>query len=159
MNATTTATLSQLDGVQWFAEVGKPLSSNIIAIKSWRDAIEQCSSPEWQDVQLEGGNLLREKLFRAAPERLKTWNAIVEDLKQTTIPFVKRKIADVVTAQRFPAHFENSVQWDILHVCCEAEHSDIVPPSFFAGLAYWYMKGHFPCGWEGEIPNGKLMVF
>ena len=53
----------------------------------------------------------------------------------------------------------SAVQWDILHVCMEAEYADVYPPGFYASQAYWYVKGHFPCGWQGEFPNGKLIVY
>ena len=31
--------------------------------------------------------------------------------------------------------------------------------TFFRDLIYWYSLGHFPCGWQGEHPEGKLIVF
>jgi hypothetical protein len=55
--------------------------------------------------------------------------------------------------------FENMVQWDILHVCMEAEYADVYPPGFYASQAYWYVKGHYPCGWQGEFPKGKLIIY
>jgi len=52
------------------------------------------------------------------------------------------------------------VQWEILGVCMEAEYADVYPPGFYASQAYWYVKGHFPCGWEGgEFPKGKLIIY
>jgi hypothetical protein len=24
---------------------------------------------------------------------------------------------------------------------------------------YWYRQGHWPCGWEGDWPEGRLVVF
>ena len=39
---------------------------------------------------------------------------------------------------------------------------DIFSDGFFRKLAFWYLQGHFPCGWKGkysEFPNGKLVVF
>ena len=58
-----------------------------------------------------------------------------------------------------PKVFEDTVQWDILGVCMEAEYADIFQPGFYASQAYWYINGHFPCGWEGKFPNGKLIVY
>jgi hypothetical protein len=36
---------------------------------------------------------------------------------------------------------------------------DLYPPSFFASNAYWYVMGHFPCGWRGEFPKGQLVIY
>jgi hypothetical protein len=58
-----------------------------------------------------------------------------------------------------PRTFEDAVQWDILNVCMEAEYADIYPPGFYASQAYWYVKGHFPCGWQGNFPEGKLIMY
>ena len=41
----------------------------------------------------------------------------------------------------------------------EAEFADVYPPGFYASQAYWYVKGHFPCGWQGEFPNGTLIIY
>jgi len=29
----------------------------------------------------------------------------------------------------------------------------------FYEMWYWYRTGHWPCGWEGEWPEGRLIVF
>jgi len=29
----------------------------------------------------------------------------------------------------------------------------------FYEMWYWYQAGHWPCGWEGEWPQGRLIVF
>jgi hypothetical protein len=58
-----------------------------------------------------------------------------------------------------PGAFVDTVDWDILHVCMEAEYADVYPPGFFASQAFWYVQGHFPCGWEGEFPAGRLVLY
>jgi len=68
-------------------------------------------------------------------------------------------LSKVAVANKLPKSFEDTVQWDILHLAIESEYSDIFPPGFYASQAYWYLKGHFPCGWEGNFPKGKLVVY
>src|SRR5262249_31632568 len=58
-----------------------------------------------------------------------------------------------------PKVFGNTVRWDILHLCMEAEFADVYPPGYYASQAYWYAHGHFPCGWRGEFSSGTLIVF
>jgi hypothetical protein len=38
----------------------------------------------------------------------------------------------------------------------ESEYADVVPPRFFAALGFYNVRGHFPCGWEGEYPPGAI---
>jgi hypothetical protein len=55
---------------------------------------------------------------------------------------------------------EASVRWDIIHLCMEAEYADLYPPGFFAAKGYWYVAGHFPCGWHRNFPKeGKLIIY
>ncbi len=49
------------------------------------------------------------------------------------------------------------------HLCgatLEAMLADVRPDlTFFSILLPWYAAGHWPCGWHGEYPHGKLVVF
>ena len=31
--------------------------------------------------------------------------------------------------------------------------------SFFQGIMPWFQRGHWPCGWEGDYPEGRLIVW
>lgn len=159
MHPRTAATLEQLEKADWFACVGKKDTTAAIVLSSWQEAFDQCSSDEWQNLCLEAANQFCERLVERSKERWRMWNDIVIEIKETTEPFVRRKIEAVVREHNPPPMFEQSVQWDILHVCMEAEYADVFPPAYFASQAYWYVKGHFPCGWEGEFPKGKLIIY
>jgi hypothetical protein len=84
---------------------------------------------------------------------------VAGELKSLTVPLVQRKTSGIIQQHHLSKAFEDAVQWDILHACIEAEYADVYPPGFFASQAYWYVKSHFPCGWEGEFPEGKLIVY
>jgi hypothetical protein len=47
----------------------------------------------------------------------------------------------------------------LVHACVEQEYADVVAPAFFSRLAEWYLRGHYPCGWLGDYPDGKIMVY
>jgi hypothetical protein len=56
--------------------------------------------------------------------------------------------------------FVHNVQWDILGAVMEnsylrSGHSAF----FFLELLTVYEAWHFPCGWKGEWPKGKLLVY
>jgi hypothetical protein len=155
----TIATLDKLEGSDWFSRVGVHDATTPIILASWPEAIEHCSSIEWENLCLEATNQYRERLVERSRERFDKWNEIVRELKKTTIPFVRRKIETVVRLHDLPRSFEATVQWDILSVCMEAEYADLYPPGFFASNAYWYVMGHFPCGWRGEFPKGQLVIY
>jgi hypothetical protein len=87
------------------------------------------------------------------------WNEIVVEVKTVSDPLVRQKTEKVVRENGLPPVFEASVRWDITGVCMEAEYADVFKPGWFAAQAYWYVNGHFPCGWEGDYPKGKLVIY
>jgi hypothetical protein len=159
MNPRTTATLENLERADWFAFVGVKDTTACNVLVSWQEAIELCSSVEWENLCLEAANQYRERVLERSNERYSQWTDIVAQIKPVTEPFVRLKIETVVCEHGLPEVFEDTVQWDILHLCMEAEYADVYPPGFYASQAYWYVKGHFPCGWEGEFPQGRLIVY
>jgi hypothetical protein len=163
MHPETKATLEQLETANWFSQVGTMYGitqpGKVIVLTSWQEAIERCSSIEWESLCMEAQNQYCERLYERSKERFQRWNEVAAMLKAITIPFVQRKIEVVVRRHSLPTVFENMVQWDILGVCMESEFADMYPPGFFASNAYWYTKGHFPCGWQGDFPNGTLIIY
>ncbi|MFM7162229.1 MAG: hypothetical protein ACKO3P_17890 [Planctomycetaceae bacterium] len=163
MHPRTKATLEQLETANWFSQVGTVFGvsqrEKIVMLPSWQKAIEQCSTIEWENLCLEAQNQYRIRLLERNMDRYLQWGAVVDIHKPSTIPFVQRKIEATVKQHRLPKVFEDTVQWDILGVCMESEFADVYPPGFFASNAYWYMNGHFPCGWQGEFPKGTLLIY
>jgi len=161
MNPRTIATLDELHAVEWFRNVGVNDAETAIVLSSWQEAIESCAGDDWQDLLIEAPNQYRERLIEKSRERFRQWNDIVVEVKPFAQALVLEKIAKVVAANNLPKVFVDTVNWDILHLCMECEFADVYPPGFFASHAYWYLNGHFPCGWRGgPFPEeGRLVVY
>jgi hypothetical protein len=160
MQPSTIRTLEALEAAAWFSRVGVKEAEFAIVVSSWREAIEHSKSYEWEDLRAEAMNRYRERLARCSMERFRLWNDIVVEVKKLTNPLVKRKTAAVVREHDLPEIFETRVRTDISWVCIEAEYADVVPPGFFTANAFWYINGHFPCGWQGEFPpKGTLVIY
>ena len=159
MHRRTLATLDQLEEANWFAQVGVRDTNAAIVLSSWEEAIAHCGSIEWENLCLEALNQYCERLVERSKDRFNKWNEIALELKKTTEPFVRQKIETVVRQNNLPEVFEKMVQWDILHVCMESEYADVYQPGFYASQAFWYTKGHYPCGWQGDFPKGKLIIY
>jgi hypothetical protein len=159
MHQRTIATLTELESVEWFANVGKHDSSLVVFVNSWKEAVDSSQSDAWRLLCEEAANQYRSRLAERNMERFSEWNTIVREIKKVTIPLVLQKAKGVIDTDSLPKGFIDSVQWDILHLCMEAEYADIFPPGFFASQGYWYLHGHFPCGWEGSFPSGRPVIF
>ena len=159
MHERTVSTIAELDDTDWFGNVGRVDSQNAIFLSSRGDAVLSCSNEEWDALTQEAANQYTSKLMQADAQQFKKWNVLVQEVKEATVPLVLKKTLAVVEANNLPKVFIDTVQWDILHLCMEAEYAEIIPPGFYASQAYWYTRGHFPCGWQGHFPKGKLVVF
>jgi hypothetical protein len=159
INQRTLTTLDELENAKWFSNVGRVDSEYPLFLDSWEDAVRHCESDQWESLCQEAANQYRARLLDGDPERFRNWNSTVREVKQLSIPLVLRKTQHIVKQKHLSKSFIDTVQWDILHLCMESEYADVFPPGFYASQAYWYASGHFPCGWEGEFPNGRLIVF
>ncbi len=128
-------------------------------VNSWDEAIESCSTLDWENLTLEAANQLRERIREKSKERFNQWNMICEIVKSFSDALVNDKIRGIMESNNIPEIFHRCVRWDILHLCMEAEYADIVKPSFFAALSFYYYNGHFPCGYSGTFPKGRFVVF
>lgn len=155
----TEATLEKLRQAKWFRCVGVHDTEAAKVLSSWYEAIESCSSPDWEELCMEAANQYRERLAERSPEQFRRWNEIVLEIKPRVQVLVLEKTKQVLEENDLSKVFVDTVNWDILHVSMEAEYAEIYPPGFFASQAHWYTKGHFPCGWHGEFPNGKLVIY
>lgn len=158
MHGRTEATLQDLSRAYWFSRVGLP-ETDVEVLSSWQQAVEGSSSPDWRDLCLEAANQYRERLVERSVERFRRWNDLVAEIRPVAQLLVREKTRDVVVKNDLPIAFLNAVDWDIIHVCMEAEYADVYPPGFYASQAYWYANGRFPCGWQGEFPTGKLIIY
>lgn len=159
MHPRTLATIAQLESADWFAHVGEPHDDAVRVVSSWREAVESCSTLDWENLCLEASNQLRMRVLERDRQMYARWNAIVADVRPATGELVKRKTAHWVEKEGLPKAFVDCVHWDMLGVAVEAELAEIVRPAFFASQAYWYTVGRFPCGWDGDFPAGRLVIY
>ena len=159
MHSRTITTLDRLERASWFSRVGINEGSDVAVVRSWSDATHHCDSSAWEDLQGEALNQYRECIARRSRERLQFWNGLVDEVKEISQPLVGRKIAAAIRENNLPEIFSIQVNYDIIGVCMEAEFADVSPPGFFTSLGDWYVRGHFPCGWWGMFPQGRLVIY
>lgn len=159
MHPRTESTINELAERDWFSRVGKLDSDRAVFFDNWNEAIMSCEGDNWTSLLEESANQYRARIAERDRERFIEWNRLAREIKEFTVPFVEKKIEQVVRTNDLPVSFVHTVQWDILHLCMESEYADVFPPGFYASQAYWYSNGHFPCGWSGDFPNGKICVY
>lgn len=160
MNTKSEEVLSAFERIDWFLCVGLRDLQPATVLDSWKEAIAFATDRfHWESFRLERRNELTVFLHNNAMDRYRKWNEITAELKSRIEPMVCRKIASVSVAHNLPKAFEHCVRWDILGACMEVEYSDLRPLAFYAELAAVYLKGHFPCGWDGLYPSGHFLIY
>jgi len=156
MNNRTLSAIAVLEKADWFCQVGINQADTVQTLSSWQEAMKYCDSVDGENFGLAGMNEVRDQVRVRADSRYQQWNDIVHDLEPAVKPLVKRKIDKVFRENDLPREpFELMVYKGILRPCIELEYCDVLQPGFFANIAYWYVKGHFPCGWKGVYTKEK----
>jgi hypothetical protein len=160
MGAATERILADLEGISWLASVGQPIDrGDCLFVSSWDEAVTACQSRRKKGVALEVANRLREAIRAASKVRLQQWNKIVQAIRPKVVNLAKKKAQPYLKKHKLPKIVLDQLHWDILHWCMEQEYADLIPSGFYSQLGEIYLLQHFPCGWDGEYPEGKLLVY
>jgi hypothetical protein len=156
---------SRIESIDWFSNCGEPISLDISMemelVTNWQDAIASLLESVWENVELEAQNQLTVWLHLYDHDAYQNWNKIVDVHKNAILnPLTEGKIIPFQTKQALDVVLVHSVRWDILGALMENSYLGSGHKAFFfLELLMVYESGHFPCGWVGEWPQGKLRVF
>ncbi len=179
MQERTKSALRLFEKADWFSHVGVKSLDQAVWLSSWEDASINFCSQEWGDVLDGARSQFRQKRFLLCRERFESgeYNDILEEVKKATKSLVEKKIKGVLGAlERFDKtlrevekaaktkplvasafskkkltdRFAVRVDGHILSAAMEVEYADVIPLGFFSCLAFWYLRGHLPCGWQGD---------
>jgi hypothetical protein len=162
---TETDLATRLEAIDWFSKCGETfhfdLTMKVEQVKTWPQATKILQSQSWEDATLEARNQLTEFLADHHPERFDQWNNITEQFKDELItPLTKKVWLPYQRAHQLDIKLVHNVQWNILAALMENAYLDCNHQSFFfLELLRVYEAGHMPCGWLGNWPNGKLVIF
>ena len=114
---------------------------------------------DWGDARLEARNLYCERIASRSRLRFREWNTCVEAAQEAFTDAIYQKFYDVKKLHPWvePAIMQICREW--IMTAMECEFADICPPDFFLSQASWYWAGRFPCGWIGNFPKGKLVLY
>lgn len=154
----------RLNEIQWFSNCGKEyncdLSLRVSQVFSWDEASSHCQNIIWENVQLEAKNLLTQWLHLNKNDQYQDWNKHIVSFKQSILPKLEKSWLEAQVELGLPDVVLTSMQWDILSVLMEQSYQATGHNTFFfTELLNIYEAGHFPCGWSGDWPSGKLLVF
>lgn len=154
--------VERIDKIDWFSNCGKQVSSEdfeISSVSSWSKGKSYYSTVKWENIQLEARNNLTEYLCFDHREVYRLWNKITDEAKKYIQGPFDKKLEEYRNSFGLDKGFVNTVKWDILAAIMEYVYLEYKIPVFYLNLLKIYEKGHFPCGWDGKWPEGKLRVY
>ena len=156
---------SRLARIRWFANCGQAcpvdLTVGIKRVTNWTQALSLCASHAWSEVELAAQNQLTEYLHWNDHENYQSWNRFLEDRNLAVLdPLLREHIQPFQASHALPDCFLQGVRSDIRGALMEEMYAGSgYAGNFFNELLMVYEAGHFPCGWVGEWPEGKLCVY
>jgi hypothetical protein len=156
---------ARLNSISWFTHCGEGLALELTMeteqAGNWTQAIQSCKAPSWENAQLEAQNQLTVWLHLHDRPSHGRWNEIVVAHKDAIVsPLTDRILVPFQAAHALDIALVHSVQWDVLGALMENSYLRSGHRAFFfLELLTVYEAGHFPCGWQGEWPEGKLLVY
>jgi hypothetical protein len=163
--------LAALDKTQWLERVGEPwlehvdepLSDNRVTIvRSWGEALTIFSRDRpYGERQYNVNGILKapclrvDPIFERLPERQDWWQKAREEAKRYT---VLSGIPDSLPRDQQDLLFENLYEF-VSMLLAEIIASPEAECTYFREQLPWFHAGHFPCGWDGDWPNGRMRVY
>ncbi len=142
LNPKVSIFLEELDTIPWFNNVGHPLHTHEVKqLFSWNDA--------WLHLQNE--NWINASFHNHVDSMNPIWdNAYDKALQAVSKSIYCQEIEEGISVA-------DTVAYDVAAAAVEIAtgSSDI----FFTNLMEWYRLGHWPCGWDEQYPEGKLIIY
>ncbi len=154
--------LQDLRQVRWFekcTQVSPIFEFEVSQVPNWQKAKKIYESSLWDDLTQDAQGRLSEFLFK---KHNNIYNSSWNKLAKQASGFFDMEILPLVEgfAQNHELGnlFIQCVSWDIQHIIIEKSFVKQKPPIFFGLLFTVYKAGHFPCGWNGKWPKGKMLI-
>jgi hypothetical protein len=163
---TRTNVAARVRKIDWFANVGQSLKLDLTMpverVANWKEAAKAVSTSAWENAQLEASNQLTAWLSdHTAKAYDAKWNRLIDEHKAKVIkPVIKSTFGSFIRKNKLPREVLQAVETDIVYALMENSYFATGHRCFFfLELLTIYEAGHFPCGWRGRWPIGKLLVF
>jgi hypothetical protein len=156
--------VARLKKVAWFSRCGEPgefrLSVPCETVKSWSQVNKVLKSRSRENAWLDAQNQLTSFLSEHHRERYQKWNGLIDKINVTLKSLRKKDWEPVQKTHDLDMKFIYSLEWSICGAFMENEYLDCGHKVFFfLELLTLYEAGHLPCGWNGDWPQGSLLVY
>jgi hypothetical protein len=152
--------LLALHEITFFAHVGSPSSDPTARhVHSWIAAMRNCNQQDWNNAQLDMSNDIGRRVRSVSKRLYSTWNSVVHRVNPHIEYLFRRKLRLFRVKFFFYPPLTHSIRCDLRRCCIEKEFQDLCGTGYSTRIGEHYLNGHLPCGWEGDYPRGRLIIF
>lgn len=129
-------------------------------LNSKRDVEKNINGIKWENLCIDRRGDFTTYLFKNHKlEYNKNWNDEVREIKEKYIPMISEKVSIALTNNGMMSNILNDINMNILSIFMLEYYSEYYSCDFYNKMLEIYLAGHLPCGWAGEYPNGKFVVY
>lgn len=156
--------VEELMNCKWLQHCGEEQNAQydfeVLHQKDHAKAMKTITSIDWENICLEeSGNITAYLSIHNKVEYNKNWNLLVKKIKSEVLPHIVEKIQEGVIIKNLPEGVIDDIKFNLVTILISDAFSDCYSSKFYRNLYQIYLSGHLPCGWEGEFPNGRIIVF
>lgn len=148
----------RIEGIDWFNRVSQECNDSFYKVVNFDSFIILIQSDEWENATLDARNEITGFLAKKHSVINQNWNKLAEEAREfvenviiPTVPNIDEVDMNMVLI---------NVKWDLVNYLLEDAYKEkLKQPLFFYKLVSVYERGHIPCGWDGEWPNGSFIVY
>lgn len=156
---------ASVEAIEWFDECEEDWTGELLipsaGIPTLVEAGDLHDDPAWERVTHAAAQRLKNYIAFNCTREYQNWRSLSEAIQERlTRPLAEEVWRPFAEWYGFDNIFVRGVQWNVLHAALEHEYRECPGrPEFFTHLLEVYRVGHFPCGWEGKWPAGRLLVW
>lgn len=147
-----------LNKTEWLQRVGEPVdNSGIALVRTWEEALTIFGEGPLYNANgvLQGPCDRVDPIFPQVPEREAWWQRARTDINPYIVLY---GWPDTLPEEHQDLMHENLYEF-VSMLLAEIIASPEAECTYFREQLSWFHAGHFPCGWEGDWPNGRMRVF
>lgn len=155
--------LNEVNTCPWLKNCGtdveRAYNFDVYAITDIKDVCKRLNSLEWENFCLDRRNDLTSFLFRNYRKDYGNWNNTVRLVKKEYIISISDSVMQVLQQREWPNSMVDDISFNLLCIFMANNYSELYSDVFWDRMLNVYLSGHLPCGWVGNYPEGKLIVF
>lgn len=149
----TQQVISEMKKLSFFSNTG--LATGSSCVKTWDEAITLAQSDNWHSLCDH-----QRFLVTSSTDADEKWNDKIREIRIVIADFLQGacdRFSGVPSA--LAGRICDQMRSYLLGVCAEVESSSQHNVVFYRSLWKQILDGKFPCGWQGEYPNGALICY